>query len=495
MRMRTVGACLAALALVGASCGGDDDDTASTDATGDSSATSDGAPDDTSGGGGSGCASVASGGAEAGPADTVAGEAAPVTAPMGSAGAGAAAADPAALDVKAPGETLTVWIMEGTNPDAKPFFADVRASFEEQTGAKLDVKYVDWEVAKNQFTTGIASGDLPDVAEVGTTWTPEFAEAGALVDITERVESAGLGDDLVDGLVEAGTVDGGLYGMPWYSGVRSIIYRTDVFDELGIDPPTSWDDLVAAGCTIKEAKPKMLAFPVAGDSEYGVDAFVWGAGGDVATEADGTWTAELDSPASREGIAFYTSLATEYGFSTPAASTWTEQDLSASFTNDEAAMMLSGSWTPKALIEENPDLEGKIGAIPIPGPDGGLSPSFLGGSHLGIFNTTENEDLAWAFVELMSTGKFAQQWGEQSGFFPGTKTLLEQIQAENDPLVAPFAKQMVEAGKSVPVTPLYGQIQTNKTMAAMLSSILDGDATVDEATETATQEMNDVFGG
>ena len=37
-------------------------------------------------------------------------------------------------------------------------------------------------------------------------------------------------------------------------------------------------------------------------------------------------------------------------------------------------MMIAGSWTPAALVEANPDLEGKIGAFPIPGPDGGLSP-------------------------------------------------------------------------------------------------------------------------
>ena len=46
-------------------------------------------------------------------------------------------------------------------------------------------------------------------------------------------------------------------------------------------------------------------------------------------------------------------------------------------------MMIAGSWTPAALVEADPDLEGKIGAFPIPGKDGGMSPSFLGGSHLG----------------------------------------------------------------------------------------------------------------
>jgi N,N'-diacetylchitobiose transport system substrate-binding protein len=402
----------------------------------------------------------------------------------------------AGIGAASSGDTLTVWIMEGTNPDAAPFFEDVAAAFEEQTGATLDVQFVQWAEAKDRFTTAIAGDTLPDVAEVGTTWTPEYAEAGVLLDVTDRVDETGLREDFVPALVEAGTYDGGLYGMPWYSGVRSIVYRTDVFEAAGItELPTTWDELVEVAATIQEAEPEMLAFPIAGDSEYGVDAFIWGAGGEVATETDGEWSSQLTTPEAREGIAFYTGLATEHGFSTPAASTWNEVDLRDSFTAGEAAMIISGNWTPGALIEANPDLEGNIGAFAIPGQNGGVNPSFLGGSHLGIFNTTDNEELSWAFVELMTTGEFADQWGEQSNFFPATLSSLEAVQAEEDPLVAPFALQMAEGGRTVPVTPLYGVIQGNKTMGSMLQSILSGDATVEEATETAAQEMNDVFSG
>ena len=60
-------------------------------------------------------------------------------------------------------------------------------------------------------------------------------------------------------------------------------------------------------------------------------------------------------------------------------------------------------------------------------------------------------------------------------------------------LVAPFAKQMVEGGASLPVTPLYGQVQGKKTVSAMMQSILSGDETVDEATAKAAKEMDDVF--
>jgi len=391
------------------------------------------------------------------------------------------------------GKELTVWVMEGTNPDASGYFETVSTAFTEQTGAKLDVQFVPWASAHDKFVTSIAGGTTPDVAEVGTTWAGEFAEAGALVPLDDFVEESDIADDLNEGLVQAGTVEGSLYGMPWYAGVRSVVYRTDLFEAAGVQPPTTWDEWVQVGKALKAANPDVIPMPVAGDNEYGLYPFIWGNGGEIATEKGGTWTSQIDSPEAREGIAFYTGLATEHGLSTPAATTWKETELRDAFVRGDAAMILSGSWTPKAILEAAPQLEGKIGAFAIPGPDGGLSPSFTGGSLLSVFQTTDDQELAWEFVDMVSTGEFATQWAEATSFFPGIDSLLAEAQASDDPLVQPFAQQMVEAGKSVPVTPAYGQVQARKTVQAMLQSILSGAKDVEQATADAAAEMDETL--
>jgi N,N'-diacetylchitobiose transport system substrate-binding protein len=389
--------------------------------------------------------------------------------------------------------TLTVWIMEGTNPDATPFFTELSSAFQQRTGAKLDVQFVQWASAHDKFVTAIAGGTTPDVAEIGTTWVAEFGDAGALVDLAPRVQEAGLSGSLVPGLVEAGTLGDSLYGMPWYAGVRSIVYRTDVFAELGLKPPTTWDELVAVGQRIKEARPDLLPLPIAGDNEFALYAFLWGAGGQIATDNGGAWTSGVDSPQSRAGIQFYADLALKHGFSTPAAATWRETDVRDSFTKGQSAMIFSGSWTPKAILEAAPDLQGKIGAFPIPGPTGGLAPSVVGGSVLSIFDTSKDQDLAWQLVQMMGTGEFAAKWAKESSYFPGTTALLDEAVRSPDALVAPFARQMSESGRSVPVTPAFGQIQGKKTIAAMMRSILTGEATVEQASSTAAAEMNEIF--
>ncbi|MBW1604062.1 sugar ABC transporter substrate-binding protein [Streptomyces sp. JJ66] len=384
--------------------------------------------------------------------------------------------------------------MEGTNPDADPFFDEVAAAFTERTGARLDVQYVPWPDAHDKFTKAMAGGTTPDVAEVGTTWTPEFADAGALADLTPFSEAAGLGEDMVPALRTAGTYDGKLYGVPWYAGVRALLYRADVFAEHGLSAPASWEELRETAEVLKREEPGMLPFPVPGDSEYTLDAFVWGAGGDLATREDGRWTSAISQPDAVRGVEFYTSLATEHGTSAKAATTWDEADLVAAIGSGKVAMAVAGSWTPATLLADHPELAGKLAAAPLPGPDGGLSPSFLGGSHLSVFNTATDPELAWEFVELMSSEDYARKWAEQSGYFPGRTSLVERVAHQKDPLVAPFARQLAEAGRTVPATPAYGEIQGKKTLARMVQAILSGKQSVQEATRRAAADMDESFG-
>lgn len=390
-------------------------------------------------------------------------------------------------------EVLTVWIMQGATDSAEEFFDDVGETFAQQTGARLRVEYVHWGTAHERFVNAIAGNTTPDVAETGTTWTSEFAAAGALRPIGDDVQAAGLSDDLVEGLVASGTYDGQLYGMPWYAGVRSLVYRTDVFEDLGLTAPTTWQEIIDTGTAIKQARPDLIPFPVPGDAEFTAYPWVWGAGGDIATEGDGGWMSDLAGASSREGIEFWTGLARDHDFSTAGATTWKEIDVLDNFVDGRVAMALMGSWNPPTIFDRNPALEGKLAATPIPGKDGGMSPSVIGGSHLSVFNTARNPDLAFEFITMVSTGEYATRWAELTGYFPGQQSLLEGALSSSDPLLAPFAEQFVNGGRALPSTPAFGAVQAEKTIPTMIQAILSGKKTVDAATDEAVAVMNNTL--
>ncbi|MDR2930842.1 MAG: sugar ABC transporter substrate-binding protein [Propionibacteriaceae bacterium] len=405
-------------------------------------------------------------------------------------------ADPASSNPSTPanaaGQTLTVWIMQGTNPKADDFLADVTSAFKQKTGADLKVELVAWSDAHDRFTTAMAGGTTPDVAETGNTWTPEFAGAGALVPIDDYIKASNLGSDLVKGLTDAGQLDGKQYGMPWYAGVRALMYNTEMFTALNLKPPTTWAEIESAAAAIKAAYPDKIAIAVPGSAEMTVYPWVWGAGGQVASESGGKWKSELDSTASQEGLSFWTGLAAK-GYSSASATTWTEANVLESFAAGNIGMALMGSWTPKTIVQKGPEMEGKFAATPIPAKTGGIAPSVLGGSHLSMFSTAKNKDLAWEFMKMMTTGTFAEQWGAQAGYFPGQKSLLEASLKSSDPLVAPFVKQFVDGGGSVPVSPAFGAVQAKKTTVTMMQSILSEKQDVAAASKAAADEMTSVL--
>ena len=139
---------------------------------------------------------------------------------------------PAATDAAA-GTTIRLWLNgEDTKQELvdyaiaefKKLHPDVNVEFERQQ----------WTGIVEKLTTALSSSDSPDVVELGNTQAQAFEAAGALADLTDKKAELG-GDDLLQSLVEAGTYDGKFYGVPYYAGARIVVYRTDLFEQSGLD--------------------------------------------------------------------------------------------------------------------------------------------------------------------------------------------------------------------------------------------------------------------
>jgi N,N'-diacetylchitobiose transport system substrate-binding protein len=296
--------------------------------------------------------------------------------------------------------------------------------------------------------------------------------------------------------MEMGELDEGVYGVPWYASIRSVVYRSDLFEEHDLDVPESWEDLRETALALSEAEEDMIAFPVPGDAQYSVMPWIWGGGGEIAVQrSDGTWDSTIDTDEGRAGIEFFTGLALEDGVSSTGAVNWNEIDVMESVADEEAAMAILGSANPQAILEANPDLEGRIDSFTLPGQDGGHMPSFAGGSLLSVFEGTGNEEAARRYVEHLTSDEYSTRWAEETGFFPGTVEGVETFSESADPVLQPFAVQLQEASRGLPVAPEWGRVESEKVIVAMQQDILNGNATVDEATEAAATEIERILNG
>jgi N,N'-diacetylchitobiose transport system substrate-binding protein len=383
---------------------------------------------------------------------------------------------------------IDVWIMDPGNPQLQDVINTYAADFEAANpGTSVTIEFVPWDGGKDRFLNAIASGDVPDLAETGTTWTPEFAELGGLEAVTEE------NDDWLPSLVEAGQVDGTLYGVPWYAGNRALIYRSDVFEELGLEPPETWDDLEAAADTIKAEKPDMFPMIVPGDYIHMLLPMVWQAGGEIATQEGDAWTAAINSEEGKQ--AFETYAAWQKNYSPKETLNQNEADARVPFDNGNAAMFIGGPWDVTASQTENPELEGNLATALIPEGPGGSRDTFAGGSHLSVFADSDNKELAAAFRDFMLQPEELTKFTDELGFFAGTISGINESKLLEDPIMEPFGVQLRDHSRVYPVTPKWGALETDpKPSTVALQSIVQG-TSVDEALEQLDQEIEESLNG
>ncbi len=388
--------------------------------------------------------------------------------------------------------SIDVWIMEPGSDELKAFFTQATTDFEgAHPGSQVEVQFVPWANAHDQFVTAIGGGQVPDVAEMGSTWTPEFGDLGALTVAAARNERGKL-DGFVDSLVEGATVDGEVYGLPWYAGARSLIYRRDVLTELGLSVPTTWDELLTVGRQVRDRK-KMSAFGVAGNANHFFLPMVWQNGGEIATEKDGTWVSGMDSAKAVEAVEFYANLYSKERFAPEGALSWNSRDVRSAFEAGDLAMMIGGGWDLRAILKAHPELEGKVGTALLPEGPSGDQDTFAGGSHLVVFDGTEHEALARSYVDFLLAPSRVADFTDQIGFLPGALSGLAAAPATSDALYATFSRQLEEHSRTYPPTKEWGSFEADGLFTNAVQSVMKGEQSAREAMAKVAEAMNRAF--
>ena len=387
--------------------------------------------------------------------------------------------------------SISVWIMDPGSPKiqdvVKQYGTDFAAA---HPGTKIDIQFVPWAQAHDKFVTAIAGGKVPDVAEMGTTWTPEFADQGGLVEQPKISKG-----DYVSSLVDAATLNGKVYGKPWYAGARALIYRKDMLEKAGVEPPTTWDETMAAAKAIK-SKVGGGVYPVSftGLSEHMYLPTIWQAGGQIATQDGDTWKSALNSPEAAKALEYYASFYKD-GLDPKAAVGWEEPDAQTAFINGDVAMLIAGGWTYNSIIDTKPALKDKIGTALEPAGPSGKDTAFAGGSHLVQFQESKNKDLGAAFVDFMLEPTELNKFTSAVGFLPGTTEGIKASGYLDDPVRKPFAEQLLDHSAVYPPSPKWGGLEGANIFDGQVQKVMKGQATPQQAVAELAKKMDEEFAG
>jgi multiple sugar transport system substrate-binding protein len=153
-------------------------------------------------------------------------------------------------------KTLTVW-MPGNNQTEIDLVTDtIVPAFEKETGATVEVTYVDWADISTKLNSAFAAGTAPDLFGHGPAAAADFVANDRILNLDDYVADLDQADrdDLATALA-GGTVDGSQYLMPLSLQGYLVMYDADAFTAAGLDPdapPTTWEELQDAARKLTE---------------------------------------------------------------------------------------------------------------------------------------------------------------------------------------------------------------------------------------------------
>ena len=419
-----------------------------------------------------------------------------------------------ALSLGVASAQLTFWTTE-EQPERMAIQNQIAADFEAATGTSVTVVPVTESQLAERVTAAFAANDLPDVIFHPVNYALGWAEAGVIdtAAATELIEMLGrdtFGSAALD-LVEFG---GEFTSVPADGWTQLLLYRADLFEAAGLEPPTSYEAILAAVEALHDP-PNMYGFVAATDpsQDYMMQVFEHFALANGVHLVDDDGNVSLDVPQMVETLEFYRQIAEA---SPPGNLYWLQsREL---YQDGRAAMIV---WSPFII----PSLVGLRDEVPVTADAdqysgwlaeqtefvtriaGPSNPDGAGWAQLQYFAITVDADIDTAqefvsyllgdgYLDWMSMapqGKFPVRSGtpeEPDRFSQGWATLpigVDRFQPLSDFYDADVIASIVEGletgsrwgfgqGEGALVGSLYG----TRVMAELVREYLDGDRSAEE---------------
>ncbi len=264
----------------------------------------------------------------------------------------------------------------------------------------------------------VASNETPDCFIVSPGPNLDtYVEPGVTADLTDYLKADGWMDTFNggEGAFSQQTYDGKIYAVPLNIAAACVFYNTEMFEKAGITTmPTDWNGMLDACQKLQDAGYTPITISagtawclsmLAGylcDSE-GVDL-------DALNAGEAHWT-------DANVVSAVNKMLEISKYFQPTAAGDTNDVATANFYNEEAAMLIQGSWAIGQINGANPDFEDKCGVFAFPGTDGRV---IAKSDSLAMSATTEHKDAVIAFMKYFTDDTAQKYTAEVGGKIPVT---------------------------------------------------------------------------
>ncbi|ARQ70906.1 extracellular solute-binding protein [Streptomyces marincola] len=351
------------------------------------------------------------------------------------------------------GDALEVWVYQD---GATVIQEDLVERFNESSDIDINLTQVPGENYQDRMRTAMGSPNAPDIFfNWGGGSISDFVAEDMLVDLTDVLaDDEEFRDAFLPTILDAGAVDGRYYGIPM-RGVQPVIlfYNQTLFDEAGVQPPETLDDLFSLVETFQERDitPSVLAGADPWTElmwlEYLLDRQGSSAIFDRIRNGDSSAWGE---PAVLEALENAVALVDAGAFGNDFRSVgYTTDGASTFFAQGEAAMHLMGSWEYGNQLTNQPEFaENDLAWAPFPTIEGGSGdPSAVVGNPTNYWSVNSNVegerlDAAIEFLKMNGSEEYAQDLID-NGDIPATTNAEDLIASSPNPEYAAFQWDLI----------------------------------------------------
>ena len=297
------------------------------------------------------------------------------------------------------------------------------------------------------LATGVEGGNPPDLASLSSPGViKSFVDKGALQPIDFAIDA--LKENYSEGFVNLTTFDGKTYGVVFKGANKSTVwYNTQAFEDAGVEAPTTWDELLEAGDTLKASGVTPYSVGAAEGwtlTDLFENVYLRTAGGekyDQLAAHEIPWTdpsvkdalTEMAKIFQSDNIAGGTSSALQTDFPTSVTQVFTDPP--------KAAMVMEGDFVGTFITTET---KAKIGedADVFTFPSINDSPPVVVGAGDSIV-MFKDSPAARAMVSYLASPEAAELWAKRGGFSSPNKNLDEA--AYPDDITRKLASELAQA--------------------------------------------------
>lgn len=377
---------------------------------------------------------------------------------------------------------VLVWAVESEQME------DIVADFNEEN-PDININIIEGPNETDQvedlYTSSFLLGDSPyDLVYMDIVWTPKFAAAGWLKDLSPYISEEEL-DNFLEGDVNGGMYNGNLYRMPFRTDAGMLYYRSDFLEEAGYEPPETFAELMEISQDLQEEGKAPWGYTWQGKQYEGLSAmFV-----EVLAGFDAFWidpeTLEvgLDEPNAIEAVQFLKNTIEE-GVSPPGVTTYEEEDTRRLFQNGETAFLRN--WPYVYGLASDSEIAGQFDIKPMVSTPKGRSGACQGGWGFGIAESTNHPEEAWKVIEYFTKPEIQKRYALENGQTPTRRDLFDDPDLVAEYEYLPELLNVLENAVLRPPIAQYSQV--SDILQRYLSAAISGTMTPERAMNKAARE-------